>query len=385
MSVIVPSYLMNNHDNFSEMVNENHSLKIGSVIDVVFPQGGDPNADPPIPPNPPYPLYTVLVKEKVNGVLVSIPFPNCLLKDMFGSVPDFLEYSLRKSDFTSAPAAPAGNNTDDSDTLGETGSLNQLGNPANVTSPPSNSSLLGATVLIECINGSSFNAIILGAVRTFNPEIGYSQNYTQITDKTGKYLIFNFNGISIQINDDGELSLVRNGPQSNGGNTLLRDAKGNDYEKGNEGSTITINKLGEISISAGNNTEENGSNFKYTPQILLKKNGVISIASGQENDQTDLPNNSIVINKDGSIEITIDNGDNLKLNGKNDDATLTLGSGTYTVAVAEKLQQLYNQLLAQLQILTVSTGTGPSGPPLNAAAFPAWDSSINSAAMKIPK
>ena len=90
--------------------------------------------------------------------------------------------------------------------------------------------------------------------------------------------------------------------------------------------------------------------------------------------------------KDGEVDIVLSSGSNsFQIKGADDSATAQLGSGTYTVAVAEKLQQLYQQLLIQLQTLTVSTGVGPSGPPINAASFPSWDSSINSAAMKIPK
>lgn len=365
MSIIIPSYLVNNYDNFSEMVNQNHSLKVGNVIDVTFPEGGgtkeDGTPDPKKPPLPPFPLYTVMVSEKVGDVTVNIPFKNCILRDIFGTVPDFFEYSLRRSDYN----------------------LSQL---QNTQGPPTPDKLLGANVLIECINGSTFNAVILGAVRTYNLNFGYGQGYTPTDNKTGKYLNFNFNGINAKINDDGEFTLKRLGPQNNDGTTQTQNLDGGDYPKDNAGSLININQAGDINISAGTNQIEKGKgNIKFTPNILLQKSGKITISSGIDDNDVGAPNQAIIIDPDGTVTIQIDSQKNLVLKNHADDATLTLGSGTFTVAVAEKLQQLYEQLLAQLQILTVSTGTGPSGPPLNAAAFPQWDSSINSGAMKIPK
>lgn len=382
MPPIIPSYLYVREDNFSNMVNHNDSLKIGTVIDVTLPEGGEDSADNTSPPLPPFPLYTVLVSEKVNDVTVNIPFKNCLLRDIFGSTPDFFEFSLRKSTFSSNSSA--------SNSTGPTGSLEQLQKDSGT---PAANSLLGATVLIQCINGSTFNAIILGAVRTYNNNFGYGQGYTPVNDQTGKYLTFAFNGILFNINDSGELTLKRIGPTDNDGTVLTKDSTGDTLPANNEGSTIRVDKSGAIEISAGtNDADENGDNKNYTPMILLEKSGKITIASGVDNDNalnpndnSGVPNNAIEIKPDGSIDITINKGLNLQLTDNGDSATLTLGSGSNSATVAENLQTLYNQLLQQLQTLTVSTAFGPSSVPINAGAFPAWASNIISQSMKIPK
>lgn len=379
MSIITPSYLQNDQTSFSDAVNRNHSLKVGQVIDVILPEsGGTDESGSPLEPLPPFPLYTVLVSEKIGDTLVTIPFTNCILRDAFGSIPDFFEFSLRKSNYAT--------NTSSTNNPGPTGSLSQAG----TQTVPSAAGLLGSNVLIECINGSTFNAVILGAVRTYNPNYGYSPGYTPVDDKTGKYLQFNFNGLSAKINDDCEFTLQRFGPQNDDGTQQTQSLDGGDYNSDAAGSLIKIDKAGGINISAGTNeitSSTDKQNRKFTPNILLEKSGKVTITSGQGDDsqEQDSPNNSIVMNTDGSIVITMANGNNLQLQGHADDATLTLGSGSKSAAVSEPLQTMYNSFLQQLAEMTVSTAFGPSGTPLNIAAFPNWDDNINSKSTKIPK
>jgi hypothetical protein len=390
MSIITPSYLQNDSDSYSNTVNNNHSLKIGQVIDVIFPEGGgvleNGQPDPKQPPLPPFPLYTVLVSEKVGDTLVSIPFSNCILRDMFGSVPDFLEYSLRKSNY-SINSSSTSNRIN---VPGVTGSLKSLG----ANNSPSGNGLLGANVVIECINGSTFNAIILGAVRTYN-QCGYGQTYTPVNAHTGNYLNFAFNGITAQINDDGELNLQRIGPTDDNGSILDKNFLGVEYPKNNTGTLININKAGDLNISTGtNDTDKDGNNNNFTPNILLEKTGKITISSGQgdASQEQGSPTNSVVIDTDGSITVTIQAGTNLKLQGHQDDATLTLGSGMYPVAIATMLKNLYNQLSFQIasafdgHVHTVAS-FGPSGPPTPFASMslPNWDPTIESASTKVPK
>ncbi len=60
------------------------------------------------------------------------------------------------------------------------------------------------------------------------------------------------------------------------------------------------------------------------------------------------------------------------------------GIPTVKAAIADHLKVLYNQLLTQLKLIQVPTGTGPSGFPLNAAAFPPWLALIESSKLNFP-
>ena len=83
----------------------------------------------------------------------------------------------------------------------------------------------------------------------------------------------------------------------------------------------------------------------------------------------------------GEWNLKIENGENLTLEGKDSAAKLTLGDGA--VSVADRVETLYGTLKSWLEALTVPTGTGPSGVPINVPA-PTWDTQINSDKMLIP-
>lgn len=59
------------------------------------------------------------------------------------------------------------------------------------------------------------------------------------------------------------------------------------------------------------------------------------------------------------------------------------GKAAKTAAVAEYLETMYGTLKTWLEAITVPTGTGPSGTPINSPA-PSWDSNINSGRLTIP-
>ena len=350
---VIPSHLGKESSSFADFTNNNYSLKIGAVINVTIPTGD--------PAQPPFPQYTVMVEDRVNGAPVTVPYKNCMLMDLFGSIPDFFEFSLRKSSYTVSQ-------------------FQEL-------KPPKKDTLLGATVLIASINGETQRSIIIGALRVNNSNHP-SQDYEPPTKATDKYLNFNFNGINCKINDDGEFSLIRNGPQANDGTTNLQDAKGTKYKENNKGSFININKNGDVNISAGGNeTGKDGSNT-FSPNILLEKNGTITIVTGKSKD-TSKPSNAIEIKPDGSINITINKGLNLQLIDNGSNATLTLGNGAVSVAIADNLKTYINDLVQQIGVTISSASSTPGGGPLvlplQPSAWPQWDESIASQSMTVPK
>jgi hypothetical protein len=73
----------------------------------------------------------------------------------------------------------------------------------------------------------------------------------------------------------------------------------------------------------------------------------------------------------------------LKVEGNSATAKLTLGSGDVSAAIAETLELLWADLVTWLSQITVPTGTGPSGVPLNNPP-PSWNALINSTKVKFP-
>ena len=110
---------------------------------------------------------------------------------------------------------------------------------------------------------------------------------------------------------------------------------------------------------------------------------------------------ALLFDKDGTIKLSIENGEHLfhfkhdeveiklsegaslKLTGKDAAAITILGDGGVKAAIADHLETFYGQLKTWLEAITVPTGMGNSGTPLNAPAT-SWDSSINSNKLKFP-
>jgi hypothetical protein len=105
----------------------------------------------------------------------------------------------------------------------------------------------------------------------------------------------------------------------------------------------------------------------------------------------------LVIEKDKSLRLKVTGSGKLFLDAPDvsigdveaDDSKVTMLDGSKSVTIAENLQDLYEKALVGIKAIfdnhTHSTGTGPSGPPLAPnAAFPAWDSAINSTKIKMP-
>lgn len=90
----------------------------------------------------------------------------------------------------------------------------------------------------------------------------------------------------------------------------------------------------------------------------------------------------LTVDKD-KLHLKVTQGETLKVEEDGVDAKLTLGNGAVKVAVADHLETLHTAVKAWLEALTVPTGTGPSGTPINSPA-PSWDPYINSSQALIP-
>lgn len=89
--------------------------------------------------------------------------------------------------------------------------------------------------------------------------------------------------------------------------------------------------------------------------------------------------------KPNQLVINLDNGASLDLQGKDGDATLTVGDGAKHVPIVEALEALYGDLKSYIENANVQTGMGPSSTIIAAMGpAPAWDPAINSTKVSIP-
>lgn len=87
--------------------------------------------------------------------------------------------------------------------------------------------------------------------------------------------------------------------------------------------------------------------------------------------------------KDGELHVKLDDGESLKITGKDGATTTLLGDAAVSAAIAEKMKDLWNALVQwATTTMTVSTGMGPSGP--STVAPPLWDEAIASSKLKFP-
>lgn len=95
----------------------------------------------------------------------------------------------------------------------------------------------GTQVLLECVNGISRQAVIIGGIEPEDAE-EQSQDF-----KEGVRLQWQFNGVDIVIDKDGQLTLTRMGPTNSEG-------KPKDDNDQNVGAGVTIDKDGVITVTA---------------------------------------------------------------------------------------------------------------------------------------
>ncbi len=89
--------------------------------------------------------------------------------------------------------------------------------------------------------------------------------------------------------------------------------------------------------------------------------------------------------KPNQMKLMLDDGASLDIQGKDGDATMTVGDGAVHPAIVEHLEALYGDLKTYIENAFVNTGMGPSSTITAASGpAPAWDSAINSTKVSIP-
>lgn len=200
---IVPSFMAyEGHDPSSGTGFDNWRLRVGEVQEAIPPT--DPrNVSKRVTE------YRVYVQQMSGNTMVGRIYDYVTISNMFGSIADNLEYTLR--------AVPSASKKD---------------------SQKNSGAGKGAKVLLLCINGSVQNAVIIGAIR--------DSNDAKEEPGKGHHLDFVFNGVAININDAGELTLNVHGKT---------DLDGKTEEE--VGSVVKIDKAGNISVTAKNNVNVN--------------------------------------------------------------------------------------------------------------------------------
>lgn len=190
----------------------NFGLKMGSVINII-------ETDDPRNTTGMFPEYDVAVVEKELDVSYSlVVYRNCIRTDGLGGKAEYIDFKLR------APTES-----------GEEG--NQDMNKHN-----------GSIVLLNCLDGTSTQAVITGSVQ--HPE---RQN---ILDKEkGHAFIAEFNGLQIQIDQEGAFSVVFQGATDNDGKPLKQDVGGSFFKITENGSLEIGDDNGEIIVLDKENQE----------------------------------------------------------------------------------------------------------------------------------
>jgi hypothetical protein len=267
-----------------EHLRNNLGLKVGIVVKVH--EIGDKTNISKITPE-----YDVIVLEQnKTDPSCDTRYRNCVTADVFGSRADFLDIKYRineKEDFD--------------------GSIKKQ---------------KGSMVLIMCIDGNGFDAIILGAVK-------HPARKTTLTKDKGHHLEGEFNGVNWKIDKDGALTVTFKSATDNDAKPKDTKAGGSYYKMEKDGSieagdgnkekiridktkkTISMTAESDISATTDANasiTAKSNINLKATASILADAGGSATFKSGgafniNAGGAFSVKAPSVMINSDGSATI----------------------------------------------------------------------------------
>ena len=264
---------------------DNTPLRLGEVQEIVYPDDDRSRSRK-------FVEYRVLVQQRSNGTGYAKMYENVLLMSSLGGLADFSTHTLRAD------------KSENKDKVG-------LGK--------------GSKVLILCVNGESNQAVIVGGMR----------DQTDDRDKAkakdlGHYLVWEFNGVSVFINKDGEFEIQYKGKTE-------IDGKVSD----------------DVSDDA------------KTSRIQLKKNGDIKLATKDEKQlvHLDAEHGKVIVQRDKNLEIG-DATDKMLLGESFRNSQKEMNNKVKGYADAAK--NLLQQAGTQLQ----SAGGSVAGPFMAAAAGP---------------
>lgn len=189
---VIPSHLsIETTAHFSDGdVFNNVRLRYGEVQEIVYPT--DPKSL-----SKKFVEYSVFVQHRsANNTATGKMYNHCVLANAFGGLADQCHWMLRPDAKPSAKQKGA----------------NGLGK--------------GSKVLLLCLNGEHNNAVILGGLRDQADVSGFGGKEAK---DLGHYFHFNFNGVSADVDDDGQFVLKYNGKTEVDGTTKVDGSKVGTY------------------------------------------------------------------------------------------------------------------------------------------------------------
>ena len=203
-NTIIPSYFnVESRGSVKPSDNMNNvSLRVGEVKAIFYPDD-EKNISKKLVE------YTVeVLQQDGQSTMSSTLYHGCVVSHLFGGVADSINYTLR-------PAQKEGESGGGEKKTGGAG--------------------VGSKVLLLCINGNKTNAVIIGGL----PDFDSSEN-----DKKddGHNLKFEFNGVQMSVNKDGELQVRYRGQ------TKVDGKLSDDADSDAEGSTLIFDKEGSIKL-----------------------------------------------------------------------------------------------------------------------------------------
>ena len=281
--------------------------------------------------------YNVRVEDQSGSQTVStVDYYHCIALNPLGSIADSLQASLRVNKSNPAVTDPADQN--------------------------------GAYVVIACINGNSQQGVILGQLlhpRTKKPLNG---------DK--KQLAGVFNGVSINVEDDGSCSLVFNGPTDNDGNLIDKTIKPTTLKIAADGAfSITGGNFSTILSQVGDFT----ANFQGNVNLKAKKELNLSVSDGQTKASTS--NGSLTLEvKDAILKAS----GSVKVNGQT--SVLKFNSAelqTQTLTIKSSVTSIQGQVflggaggLPALTAVSTFFGTDALGVPVISVAVSGYTTQV---------
>lgn len=284
----------------------NYGLKVG-IVTAVYDKDDNKNI------NKIGPEYDVVaIEQNMDLAITALTYKNCLAADMFGAIADFLTFKrrVRTKAFRKGSELVPGEQD-------------------------------GALVLLLCLDGASDKAVIVGSVEHPGREAA-------LTEEDGHALIGEFNGLGIEIDKEGALSIRFKG---------ATDTEGNPLDGSVGGSFFKITANGSIQIN-----DDNGQSLtlnKDNQSTTMRSAGDTRIDAGDKMDI--LSGADLAIKSGGSGNIEITNAATLSAK------SITIDSGS-AVNIEGKTLDMKIQSLAkiagQLIILEGQTFLGaPGGTP----------------------
>lgn len=223
----------NNSVNFAKKIVSDMTMKVGTVLEVI--EVGDPRNQHKLGPE-----YRVMCMEQdKNQGRTSTIYKNCISIDSFGGIADFFQMRRRPS---SAPKK-----------VELSGSIRQDNKDQKND---------GSMVLVLCLDGSSEQGIIIGA-------LAHPHKIPVLSEDLGHHAEGEFNGLNWQVNKDGELTITFNSATDNEGNPSDETAGGTYIKIDKDGSVdlntnqdektaLLVDKPNKnVTIDAGSNVEAN--------------------------------------------------------------------------------------------------------------------------------